>query len=189
MAGFDIWVNNAMYNILAGPQGKSLSLVASWVSTFGSIYMIVVLCFVGMLCLVLLCKWRLLLSFVIAIGTTAALTDILKYAFMRSRPSNALLDLPGSLAFDPSFPSKHAALAAAFFVVLAYFITRKVRNSTVRVAVLFLCSSTALIIGASRIVLNVHWVSDVLVGWLLGVAVAAGAIFLVKRLGIFRSSP
>jgi membrane-associated phospholipid phosphatase len=68
-----------------------------------------------------------------------------------------------------SFPSGHAALAAAFYGTAAYLLARGARWSALKV---FVGSAAALLvvgIGISRIYLGVHYPTDVLAGWTLGV--------------------
>jgi len=94
---------------------------------------------------------RLVLATVIGGGTTMAL----KYLFMRPRPGI------GSLSpVTPSFPSGHATLAFGTAVVLA--------DRFDRPGTLFLI--LAGIIGLTRVVLGVHYPSDVIVGAIIGTA-------------------
>ena len=76
---------------------------------------------------------------------------------------------------DASFPSGHATGSAAFFVALALVLSPALRHRVARVAVVAGAFLLALLIGAARVVLGVHWVSDVTAGWLLGVACAVAA--------------
>ncbi len=99
---------------------------------------------------------------------------------MRARPENALLQIVG----DPSFPSGHAGLAAAFFVIVGYLMVRKIHSWVLREAVIVLCVIAPIAVGLSRIVLNVHWVSDVIAGWSLGVFMATASILLVRYVSV-----
>lgn len=77
---------------------------------------------------------------------------------------------------DASFPSGHATGSAAFYVALALVLSPGLRHRTARVAAVAAAMVFAALIGAARVLLGVHWVTDVTAGWLLGVscAVAAG---------------
>ena len=108
-------------------------------------------------------------------GATMAVGGILgallKLLVGRDRPS--LLD-PVAQAAGYSFPSGHAlnaALAAAVFtlVLLPFTEGRPGRRAALWAAAV----GMPLISGLTRIGLGVHYTSDVIAGWLLGVAVAA----------------
>jgi undecaprenyl-diphosphatase len=78
-----------------------------------------------------------------------------------------------------SFPSGHATGTAAILVLSAWILTRwLIAPWAGRVIVWAVAIGAALVIGYSRIYLGVHYVSDVLAGWLLGLA-WAGVVMLV----------
>lgn len=92
----------------------------------------------------------------------------LKALFGRARP-----DLYPHLdrVWDQSFPSGHAAQNAALWLLIALLIDRRL---------LWLCVPIALLIGVSRVILGVHWPSDVLAGWLEGAAFAVLGVHLSR---------
>ncbi|HET6480992.1 MAG TPA: phosphatase PAP2 family protein [Actinoplanes sp.] len=119
------------------------------------------------------------LAWWVAITTAAGglLGVLLKLLFERERPS--FLD-PVATAVGYSFPSGHAlnnALGAA--VVLAVLLPR-VRHKRWLLAVGI---AVPALTGAFRIGLGVHYLSDVLAGWLFGLAVVAAttAAFVARR--------
>lgn len=64
-----------------------------------------------------------------------------------------------------SFPSGHVSGTTAILVILCF---NALRRRKARVAVLAVSAVVALLMGASRIVLDMHWLSDVLGGYLIG---------------------
>jgi membrane-associated phospholipid phosphatase len=107
-----------------------------------------------------------------ALGAAAAVADATKRLVDRGRPPAALrLVVEG----DPSFPSGQATDSAAVYVtlglVLAVFVFRR---PLLRVVAVVGSATLAAVVGTSRLVLGVHWPSDVLAGWALGAAVALG---------------
>ena len=106
---------------------------------------------------------------------------VLKLLVGRDRPE--LLD-PVARAAGYAFPSGHAlnnALGAAVFLLVLLPLTRgrPRRRAGLWVAAVVIPVMT----GISRVALGVHWTSDVVAGWLLGVAVVAAtaAAFLARR--------
>jgi undecaprenyl-diphosphatase len=105
-------------------------------------------------------RFALGLFLVVVIGR--ALTESQKYWIARARP-----DLEAHLVVvkTSSFPSGHAASSMIFFVALALAFTPGHRWRRVAVAGAMLLS---LLIGLSRVMLGVHWPSDVVGGWSFG---------------------
>jgi membrane-associated phospholipid phosphatase len=78
-----------------------------------------------------------------------------------------------------SFPSGHAAGTAAVFPLAAWLLTRYLIKSWIpQVVVWTVTIGLTGAVGLSRIYLGVHYVSDVLGGWLLGAAWAAGVVLV-----------
>lgn len=103
--------------------------------------------------------------FAVEVGGAAALDLALKHLFARPRPTLFPHLVPES---GFSFPSGHAVGDLAFFLALAMLLRRRGppgRSWLGLVGVLL-----ALLIGASRPYLQVHYPSDILAGWALGAA-------------------
>jgi membrane-associated phospholipid phosphatase len=80
----------------------------------------------------------------------------------RPRPATMLVVAPSS-----SFPSGHALEAmAALLAVLCFFFP--MMNRSIRRVAVAVVAVSVLMVGASRVALNVHYPSDVLAGWSLG---------------------
>jgi membrane-associated phospholipid phosphatase len=78
-----------------------------------------------------------------------------------------------------SFPSGHATGTAAIAFLSAWMLTRWLITSwTGRVIAWTVAIGLAAVIGFSRVYLGVHYVSDVVAGWLLGMT-WAGIVMLV----------
>ena len=80
-----------------------------------------------------------------------------------------------------SFPSGHAT-SAAFGFGLAILLTRPaLRSRTARRAVGAAAVVAAVTVGATRVLLGVHWASDVIAGWGLAVVMLVVAAGVLKR--------
>src|SRR5207342_3144784 len=78
-----------------------------------------------------------------------------------------------------SFPSAHVTASTAVYCTLAYVLWReKMLPAPVSLAVAIVLP---LLIGTSRIYLDVHWATDVIGGWVAGVLIAAVARLVYDR--------
>jgi undecaprenyl-diphosphatase len=107
-----------------------------------------------------------------ATGASAGLlTTVLKLAFQRSRPPFAD---PAARLHSFSFPSGHASGAFAVYVLVALLLTahrgRRRRGATVAGALLL-----AVFVGATRVIIPVHYLSDVIAGATVGIAAVSAA--------------
>ena len=78
-----------------------------------------------------------------------------------------------------AFPSGHAAASAAVFGTASYVLWREGMLS--RGAAEALAGTGTLLVGASRVYLDVHWTTDVLGGWAVGSLVAALSAAVYER--------
>ena len=90
-----------------------------------------------------------------------------KAAVDRPRPVDALVETAGS-----SFPSGHAAYSIVW-VAIAVALARDVPGLAGRAGVLITALLLAAAVGVTRIVLHVHYLTDVLAGWALGATIFA----------------
>jgi undecaprenyl-diphosphatase len=113
----------------------------------------------------------------IAIVTTGrGLSELQKYWIARVRP-----DVEPHLVVvkTSSFPSGHATSSMIFYLTLALALTAKTRWHRVAAAGAILLS---LLIGTSRVMLGVHWPSDVIGGWAFGMLWVLLTLRLAERL-------
>ena len=90
-------------------------------------------------------------------------TNTIKGIVDRSRPT---ID-PLAAHLGPSFPSGHSSTAAALFAALALLAGRR-RSSSARAILAGVAVGLAVAVACSRVLLDLHWVSDVVAGLTLG---------------------
>jgi membrane-associated phospholipid phosphatase len=105
-----------------------------------------------------------------AFVSSALLSLIIKMIVDRERPS---ADLALYIEHLPSFPSAHAALALAFWGSFIIFVNQLEISSQKRLGFSVLFGLVILLVGFSRIYLGVHFLSDVIAGYILSAIVLA----------------
>jgi undecaprenyl-diphosphatase len=122
--------------------------------------------------------WPALFLLAIVAGN-GVLTTTLKQLADRVRPAlNPIAETLG-----PSFPSGHASWSAAFFAAAALLLGHG-GGRTARVVLAGLAAGLAVAIAASRVLLDVHWLSDVVAGLALGWAWFAICAIAFRRRGV-----
>ncbi|SHH11677.1 PAP2 superfamily protein [Thermosyntropha lipolytica DSM 11003] len=116
----------------------------------------------------------------IVLFLTGRLNDYLKVFFARERPKGEML----TYAAGFSFPSGHAMLATFFYGFLAYLTVKHLGGAKGK-GLAFFFLLLILSIGLSRVYLNVHYMSDVIAGFIgggvmLAIGIAVNEILVRK---------
>mgnify|MGYP001240593060 CR=1 FL=1 len=121
-------------------------------------------------------RWTPLWVLAPALLGAVVLTGVGKDLTGRARP-------PRSLAVPPyevsaSFPSGHTLNATVLAGLTAYLILIVARRAWVGALGLAVSATYAVAMGLSRVWLGHHWLTDVIAGWLLGLAWVLGVVTL-----------
>lgn len=101
---------------------------------------------------------------------------ILKSIFMRPRPVSLLVsDISGF-----SFPSSHVMCSVAFYGLLYILIKRNVKSKSFNVCFLTFLTLLIATIGFSRVYLQVHYLSDVIMGIIYGLLCLGTFVTILK---------
>lgn len=133
--------------------------ITSLGSTAISCLIVILVC---LICWIIRQPYILIGLLVSTIGSSI-FTFLSKLLFHRVRPSDALL-----LEHSYSFPSGHATITIALYGFIAYLAIRFSQNFNRQVHIFLTTLFFALLLGLSRIVLNEHYLSDVMGGFLVG---------------------
>lgn len=114
---------------------------------------------------------------IIAVSSTAAMF-LLKEIFKRHRP---LLPV-GKTLMSYSFPSGHSVSSFIFCSVLAYLVWMSPIKKIWKYIIAFLLLLFAAVIGLSRIVLNVHYATDVIAGFCFGIVWVVMSFWLMRKI-------
>lgn len=95
------------------------------------------------------------------------LSLLLKRYFARPRPE---LVSHLSAVYTSSFPSGHSMLSAVVYLTLGALLARLVEGPALRLYIVFVAMLFTLLVGVSRVYMGVHYPSDVLAGWSVGLS-------------------
>jgi undecaprenyl-diphosphatase len=165
--------DEAVLTWFVGHRTDRLITVAKVISTLGAFASLAIVA-----ALIAVWLWRRGWRVGLAVAPLASLvlaslaSTVAKALFDRERPPITVHATTVTLA---AFPSGHATDAAAFFLgaSLTLAITIAHQRST-QVLLIVTGLLLAALVGLSRLVLGVHWLSDVVAGWALGAAFAIG---------------
>ena len=134
-----------------------------WITELG-VWQVVLPVILGTMVILWLLR-RQLMGFALLVSAAggAGFCALGKLAFHRPRPIEAVI-----MEHSYSFPSGHATIAIAVYGFLGYLFIRSTQNWKLRVNLFFATVLLILLIGVSRIVLGVHYLSDVWSGYLVG---------------------
>ena len=121
---------------------------------------------------------------VIGLALIAIFVPAIKGWTDRPRPPDPLVS-----AASHAFPSGHAAQATLYTWLAVTFALRVVPGITRRSLVIAAGIALTVLIGATRIYLRVHWMSDVSSGWALGLSSFAAVAAVVLVIGHIRDNP
>ncbi len=157
---FDEWINQQ----LAPIRTHGIITVFIWITDLGgSVALVAVaLATTGLL-------WahrcaNLIVPLWLTILGSQVTTNAGKYLLVRHRPEF----VAGVAAITPSFPSGHATSAMAVYGFIAYIIARDLKTTRQRFEIIYWTAVLISLIGFSRMVLGLHYASDVAAGFLVG---------------------
>src|SRR5699024_5213753 len=110
--------------------------------------------------------------------TAHLLNQWIKDLIARERPSiSVLLNAEGY-----SFPSGHSMVTMVCYGLIAYFIGTRIASKKAMTMIHSMFGCFIFLIGISRYILNVHYLTDIISGFLFGLIVLFIFIFLHKKI-------
>ena len=115
------------------------------------------------LLLIILKNKKIALYIFINLASAFAINETAKTIFTRSRPIG--INLIEETGF--SFPSGHSMISLSFYGFIAYLLCKNTKNKYQKIIIITITTLIILTIGFSRIYLGVHYLSDIIAGFLL----------------------
>lgn len=174
VAGRTLAIDDQILLALRDPDDRSRPIGPAWVAdvarditALGStdLLWLVTLAVVGFLALDR--RSRAAGFVLIAVLSGWAVSFVLKDSFGRTRPTVVPHLMP---AYFSSFPSGHSMMAAVVYFTLGGLLASLVARRLLKFYFLALAAFLAGLVGLSRLVLGVHYPSDVVAGWAAGLA-------------------
>jgi len=155
---------------------KSLQKIFSFLSVDFSVkissfthWYIYIIVFIASIYLVYKKDFGLAILYIISNFTANGVIVFIKEIFKRHRPPIELQ--PFYHPQDYSFPSGHSYSIMILLGLLIYIIIKYVHNNILKYSLIIICGSIIILVGLSRLLLGVHYPTDVLAGYILGLSV------------------
>ena len=114
-----------------------------------------------------------------------AAAELLKHFVDRARP---MIVTQHDLVYSSSFPSGHAMMTPVVYLTLAAMLAAGDRRRGVKVLLFAGAAFLVIAVGVSRVYLGVHWPTDVVGGWTLGLAIALASAYVLHRTAPVRAA-
>ncbi len=111
----------------------------------------------------------------------ALVSTVLKIALERPRPELTAV----TRVFTSSFPSGHALSSAVVYFTIGVFVARSAGSWGLKWLALSTAAGLTCLVGISRIYLGVHYPSDVMAGWLIGLGWALLCWLVSESIGTY----
>lgn len=157
---FDQFINQ----LIAVIRSDSMVSVFAWVTDLGGSPALIAISIVTTGLLWAHRRSRLIAPLWLTITGSLITTQAGKYLLQRQRPDFAT----DVIAITHSFPSGHATSAMAVYGFIAYIVASELATSRQRFEIVYWTAVLISLVGFSRLLLGVHYVSDVAAGFLVG---------------------
>jgi undecaprenyl-diphosphatase len=174
---FDDAVSHFIYSF----RSPLLTKIMIFASYFGQELLYLFLFLLSVL-LVTLKKWRDIVVLLTIASTGAVVNIVIKELISRERPT---ID-PLFQEIFHSFPSFHAMNAFIFYSLCVFFIYKFTRNRLYTLIAFLLGILLVCSVGVSRIYLGVHYPTDVLAGYIVGLGWVSAILVIDRFVTIFR---
>ncbi|WP_158600553.1 phosphatase PAP2 family protein [Tessaracoccus antarcticus] len=157
-------------------RSAGLTTLAGALTLLGSVTVLLPLTVVALAVLALRRRWRQAVLLAAGMSMAVVLTVVVKHLVERPRPG--AIDLLGPVDTGFAFPSGHTLNATVFYGIVAGLLVVSLRGFWPRAGVILAWLALVFGVGASRVYLGYHWMTDVLAGWSLGAAVLAAVALM-----------
>ena len=153
---------NWMYYGITKNMNTNLTQIVKIITHIGDAVAVIAICLI--LFIVPKTRNKIAIPVLIVVVSSALLNIILKNIISRPRPN--ILRIVEETSF--SFPSGHAMTNMTLYMMLILFTLKYISNKTLKYFIVITFTALITLIGISRVYLGVHYITDIIGGWLLG---------------------
>ncbi|MCM3667397.1 phosphatase PAP2 family protein [Mesobacillus maritimus] len=176
--GHSLRLDEGISNVVHSFVGNSKPAISETLATLGSTKGFVIVAVAVITWLVFKRKDYMAVGvYVFAVLSGYLLNSILKEWHQRPRPTTEQLTEVTTL----SFPSGNSMMGFIMYSMAAYFLIMRLTSLKAKITVILVTTFIILFYGISRVILNVHYPSDILAGYALGLMWSVIWIQLYER--------
>ncbi|MFD2617149.1 phosphatase PAP2 family protein [Terrilactibacillus laevilacticus] len=146
-----------------------------WLSYIGSAHVLPFVLVGFTIILLIIKKPKVMVIWLACFLLQKYINSLIKNSVQRPRPILHHYEL----ATGYSFPSGHAMNAITVYGLLALILVLLIKSRLLRILVLFIGFLIVILIGLSRLVLDVHYLSDVIAGYCIGGILVSISMYLI----------
>lgn len=159
-----LWIDKTIASIFV-TSNESILTLFGYITELGSKTGIGSVALLSLLVLWLMKRdYTAMSTIALAVGLGNEVNKLLKNWIGRERPDLEHLDQVASL----SFPSGHAMVGIILYMLIAYFLVKYIPSKKGKWIAAIACTIIILLLGVSRIILHVHYPTDVIGGYAFG---------------------
>ena len=167
-------IDETIYNLIFKLLSTPTTFIMTFISHLGSATILILICII---LYILLKDKKMALIIMLNLAIVYLLNVIIKMIIARPRPD--ILRLVYETGY--SFPSGHAMVATGFYGFLIYIANKKIKNKALRRCITILLTLLIFLIGISRIYLGVHYATDIIGAFMIGIIYLVIFINILKK--------
>lgn len=156
------YIDSLVHSYILNIRNHNLTIILKTITNLGGANFLIVL---SVILLIIIKKKKIPLYISINLICAFLTNEIAKNIFTRSRPIGInLIDETGL-----SYPSGHSMVSLSYYGFIAYLLYKNSKNKITKSIIVTTLFLTIILIGFSRIYLGVHYLSDIIGGFLLSI--------------------
>lgn len=185
------WAMDAvMQDFMEGIRTPWLTAAFRIITSTGETIPVIIAAVIIMMILAIYKKYKEAIVVAVYMLGVWRLNDFLKELIHRPRidVTQHLVDISGySHNSSFSLPSGHSMNFMALVLLMLYFVWIYSHNKRLKIGLTLLLLPYGLLVGLSRVYLNVHYFSDVAIGWSIGIACASMVVIIHSMICLNKS--